>query len=35
MPAIEHLQQLIIEAVKNTKDADLLDLVHKLLLSES
>lgn len=35
MPVIEQLQQLIIEAIKSTKDADLLDLIHKLLLSES
>ena len=31
---IETLKQLIIEQVDNVKDADLLDLVLKLLLNE-
>lgn len=35
MLIIEQLQNLIIEQVKETKDADLLDLIHKLLLTES
>lgn len=32
---IKDLQQLIIEQIKETKDADLLDLVYKLLIAES
>lgn len=31
---IDELKALIIEQVEACKDADLLDLVHKLLLSE-
>ena len=34
MTILDQLQNLIIEQVKETKDADLLDLIHKLLLSE-
>jgi hypothetical protein len=32
---IKDLQQLIIEQIKETTDADLLDLVYKLLIAES
>jgi hypothetical protein len=35
MTFIEQLQRLIIEQVKETKDPDLLDLVHKILLAET
>ena len=34
MSLIDKLQHLIIEQVKETKDVDLLDLIHKLLLAE-
>lgn len=34
MNEAEHLKTQIIEALKYTKDADLLDLVYKLLLAE-
>lgn len=34
MSLIDQLQQLIIEQVKEIKDPDLLDFVHKLLLAE-
>lgn len=34
MTLIDTLQHLIIEQIKETKDADLLDLIHKLLLAE-
>ena len=34
MSIIDQLQRLIIEQVRETKDADLLDLVHKLLMAE-
>lgn len=34
MSLIDKLQRLIIEQVKETKDPDLLDLIHKLLLAE-
>ena len=35
MYLIDQLQKLIIEQVKETKDADLLDLIYKLLLAEA
>jgi hypothetical protein len=35
MTSIDQLKTLIIEAVKDAKDADLLDLVMKLLIAES
>lgn len=35
MTLTEQLQRLIIEQVQNTKDTDLLDLVHKILLAET
>lgn len=34
MTLIDTLQHLIIEQIKETKDVDLLDLIHKLLLAE-
>ena len=34
MSVVEKLQQLIIEKTKETEDADLLDLVYKLLMAE-
>lgn len=34
MTDINHLKALIIEAVQNANDADLLDLILKLLLAE-
>lgn len=34
MPALDQLQRLIIERVLKSKDVDLLDLIHKLLISE-
>lgn len=34
MSAIDQLQRLIIEKIKETEDADLLDLVYKLLIAE-
>lgn len=34
MNEVEHLKTQIIEALKHTQDADLLDLVYKLLLAE-
>lgn len=34
MSALDQLQRLIIERVTDSKDADLLDLIYKLLLSE-
>ena len=35
MSPIEQLKALIIEEVERCEDADLLDLINKLLLSES
>ena len=35
MSEVSHLQELIIERVRKTNDANLLDLIYKLLLSES
>ena len=35
MHDINHLKELIIEAVQNANDADLLDLILKLLLAEA
>jgi hypothetical protein len=35
MQDLNHLKTLIIEAVRTSKDADLLDLILKLLFSES
>ena len=32
---LETVKELVIEQVKSTKDVDLLDLIHKLLLAES
>ena len=34
MSLIDQLQRLIIEQVKETEDADLLDLIYKLLITE-
>lgn len=34
MPTIDQLRQLIIDKIANTQDAELLDLVYKLLLPE-
>lgn len=34
MHNIDHLKQLIIETLQNVQDADLLDLVLKLLIAE-
>lgn len=34
MSALDQLQRLIIERVLESKDIDLLDLIHKLLLAE-
>ena len=34
MTNLEHLKMLIVEAVQTSKDADLLDLVFKLLIAE-
>lgn len=34
MSEVSHLQDLIIEKVKNTEDTNLLDLIYKLLVSE-
>ena len=34
MSALDQLQRLIIERVLESKDIDLLDLIHKLLISE-
>ena len=31
---LQHLKNLIVEQVNASQDADLLDLVHKLLLAE-
>ena len=31
---IEQLQRLVMEQIKETKDADLLDFVYKLLITE-
>lgn len=35
MTELDKLKTLIIEAVKDAKDADLLDLIMKLLITES
>ena len=35
MTTIEHLKSQIVEAVETAKDVDLLDLILKLLISES
>ena len=35
MTELDQLKNLIIEAVKNAHDADLLDLIMKLLITES
>ena len=35
MTTLEHLKSQIVEAVETAKDADLLDLVLKLLITES
>lgn len=35
MALIEKLKELIIEKVENCEDADLLDLIDKLLLAQS
>ena len=35
MSAIDYIKPLIIEQLKKTNDTDLLDLIYKLLLSES
>ena len=31
----DHIKSLIIEQLENTRDIDLLDLIYKLLLTES
>jgi len=35
MQDINHLKNIVIEAVKDANDADLLDLILKLLLAEA